>query len=127
MHVVLFTINTKSSNAMNSTRFVGKPDGVSNVFFDLFWLFFRGLNTNLGVERYQRRGFKSPTSDKSSTAGIEMRASLLLSRAGSHRMIYQAHREGDKGTNDPGPKTWKTLKRASSTFWNKFYEQKIYF
>ena len=47
-----------------STRFVGKPEGVSNVFLTYFDNFFRGVNTNLGVERHQR-GVKPP--NKSST------------------------------------------------------------
>ena len=32
----------------DSTRFVGKPEGVSNVFLTYFDYFFGGVNTNLG-------------------------------------------------------------------------------
>ena len=42
-----------------NTRFVVKPEGVSNVFFGFFWLNWWG-NENVGVERHQR-GVKPPT------------------------------------------------------------------
>ena len=41
---------------LTSTRFVGKPEGVSNVFLTYFDYFLGGVNTNLGVERHQRGG-----------------------------------------------------------------------
>ena len=50
-----------------STRFVGKPDRVSNLFLTYFDYFFGGgVNTNLGVERHQK-GVKPPTPGKPST------------------------------------------------------------
>ena len=45
-----------------STRFVGKPEGVGNVFLTYFDHFYREVITNLGVERHQRgdRGYTLP-------------------------------------------------------------------
>ena len=45
--------------AGRSTRFVGKPEGVNNVFFTYFYYFFRGSIQTWGVEK-QQRGVKTP-------------------------------------------------------------------
>ena len=58
-----FTIYT------TSTRFVGKPEGVQQCIFDLFWLFFRGGGQyKLGGSRGTREGWTPNHPDKSSTA-----------------------------------------------------------
>ena len=61
-----------------STRFVGNPEGVSNVFFTYFDNFFCGQYKLGEVEKHQRRGKPSNPPTNRSLGKIEVMSQTLL-------------------------------------------------
>ena len=51
--LIWFYSGRRQLSFIDSTQFVGKPEGVSNAFFFTYFDYFFGVNTNLGVERHQ--------------------------------------------------------------------------